>query len=42
MLGLAGDKASATGLEAIQMTGFVALDTKALDEARKAFADAAK
>ncbi|HET9623427.1 MAG TPA: hypothetical protein VFP84_18770 [Kofleriaceae bacterium] len=42
MLGLSADKAQATALDAIQMAGFVALDTKALAEARKAFTDAAK
>jgi hypothetical protein len=42
MLGMSGDKSAATALDAIQMTGFVALDAKALDAARKAFADAAK
>jgi len=40
MLGLGNDKSAATALDAIQMTGFVALDAKALDAARKAFADA--
>jgi hypothetical protein len=42
MLGMSGDKSAATALDAIQMTGFVALDAKALDAARKAFADASK
>jgi ABC-type phosphate/phosphonate transport system substrate-binding protein len=42
MLGMSSDKAAATALDAIQMTGFVALDAKALDAVRKAFADAGK
>jgi hypothetical protein len=40
LLGLSSDKAAATALDALQLTGFVALDDKALAAARKAFADA--
>jgi len=42
LLGLSKDKAAAETLEAIQLTGFVALDDKALAAARKAFADASR
>lgn len=40
LLGLAADHAGAAGLAAVQMDRFVALDDKALDAARKAFASA--
>jgi hypothetical protein len=40
--GMASDKASAAALDALQLTGFVALDDKTLTAARKAFADASR
>jgi hypothetical protein len=42
LLGLGSDKAAATALDALQLSGFVALDDKVLGAARKAFADASR
>jgi len=41
LLGLSSDRAAASVLDAIQLTGFAALDAKTVDAARKAFAEAA-